>query len=167
MRQERGLDNFITALMNQAQANQEGPRRAPEEMISSLPRKHLSADDIGVFSSSSSLAARCAEVDGCGPTAAFRHAECAICKDDFHPDDDVITLECDHVFHAVRLPYATYEQLVLLLRLLAWELLAREDLTEQVSNKREDRRHGSTACRVDVEVRLSVTVFVFVIMSLV
>lgn len=68
--QERGLDNFITALMNQvrlfqavgdkreslthwyeeqAQANQEGPRRAPEEMINSLPRKHLSADDIGML----------------------------------------------------------------------------------------------------------------------
>lgn len=44
---DRGFDNFITALINQANANAEGPRPAPEETINELPRKKLQQSDIG------------------------------------------------------------------------------------------------------------------------
>lgn len=70
------MDNIITELMNQA-AGRYGPQPAPEEMINELPKFTMTKELL----------------------ASSTITDCAVCKDDFEEENEVMTLPCNHIFH--------------------------------------------------------------------
>lgn len=71
---QTGLDNIITALMEQQQS-QNAPPPAPEQVINTLPRQKI------------------------GEVEVAAGYECAVCKDEYALDDVCIKLPCNHTFH--------------------------------------------------------------------
>ncbi|KAI8362645.1 hypothetical protein BD560DRAFT_404406 [Blakeslea trispora] len=71
---QTALDNIITQLMEQA-GSASAPPPAPEQVIDSLPKRSLTDKE------------KTQEID------------CAVCKDNFEPTEQVIELPCLHIFH--------------------------------------------------------------------
>ncbi|OBZ82973.1 putative RING finger protein P32A8.03c, partial [Choanephora cucurbitarum] len=71
---QTALDNIITQLMEQA-GSASAPPPAPEQVIDSLPKRSLTDKE------------KAQEID------------CAVCKDNFEPTEQVIELPCLHIFH--------------------------------------------------------------------
>ncbi|KAI8986473.1 hypothetical protein BDB01DRAFT_896077 [Pilobolus umbonatus] len=68
------FDNIITQLMEQT-AGSTAPPPAPEQVIESLPKRPLTEEE------------------------TRQEVDCAVCKDTFVPEETVIILPCDHIFH--------------------------------------------------------------------
>ncbi|CEP10883.1 hypothetical protein [Parasitella parasitica] len=71
---QTALDNIITQLMEQT-GGTSAPPPAPEQVIESLQKRELTEQE------------------------KDREADCAVCKDQFEPKEQVIQLPCEHIFH--------------------------------------------------------------------
>ncbi|KNC96582.1 uncharacterized protein SPPG_08166 [Spizellomyces punctatus DAOM BR117] len=71
---QRGLDDIITQLMEQA-GQRNAPPPAPQDLIKALPRQNVTKADIAA------------------------HSECSICQDDYTEGEEVVALPCKHLFH--------------------------------------------------------------------
>jgi len=70
---QNGLDNIISQLLNQFEGT--GPPPAEKEKVEKLPVVNIQAEDV---------------VDG---------MTCAVCKDEYILDEEVVKLPCKHLFH--------------------------------------------------------------------
>ncbi|CAO3656735.1 unnamed protein product [Mucor hiemalis] len=71
---QNALDNIITQLMEQT-SGASAPPPAPEQVIESLPKRSLTDEEKNT------------------------ETDCAVCKDQFEPQEIVIELPCEHIFH--------------------------------------------------------------------
>lgn len=71
---EAGFDRILTNLLEEAQTNGGGPTPASQDVIASLPRSKMSSK-------------------------TEMSEDCAICRDAFEEDMDLIELPCSHFFH--------------------------------------------------------------------
>ncbi|KAI8081887.1 uncharacterized protein B0P05DRAFT_452764, partial [Gilbertella persicaria] len=71
---QTALDNIITQLMEQT-SGASAPPPAPEQVIETLPKRPLTDKE------------------------KSQETDCAVCKDHFELDEQVIELPCQHIFH--------------------------------------------------------------------
>ncbi|KAI7901315.1 uncharacterized protein BX663DRAFT_104694 [Cokeromyces recurvatus] len=71
---QTALDNIITQLMEQT-GGASAPPPAPDHVIESLTKRHLNEKE------------------------KSQETDCAVCKDQFGVEEEVIELPCDHIFH--------------------------------------------------------------------
>ncbi|KAI9106199.1 hypothetical protein DFS34DRAFT_50562 [Phlyctochytrium arcticum] len=90
---QRGLDDIVSQLMEQA-GQRNAPPPAPQDIITTLPKKNVSVADLGGFltyAKPSSATYSCRAVGD--------HADCSICQDEYSEGEEVIELPCKHLFH--------------------------------------------------------------------